>query len=381
MLLAETVVRHARIACTPLLLLAAACAGGAGEHAHVPHAAESTCAARAVNEAGETSPRSVSWLDHALPADRHELDRWCLGVGVPVVTTARRVHPQLDSIAVITWNVHVGEGRIDALVADLRSGALTGSPVEHFVLLVQEARRNDRRVPLPLPTHAKGSRRLGDPHGGAAGDVVATARRLGLELFYVPSMRNGGGSAGAPAGDRGNAILSTLPLTSLTAIELPLLAQRRVAVAATIPLLDMAGRARELRVTSVHLDYGASRSRPLAPFGPGRTLQAGALAAALAGGGNSVVGGDFNTWSLGFLEGALVRMEASFPDLPGQTRATFRTAGVLPRRLDHLFLRAADVTGAAPVRVDYRYGSDHHPVLAWIRLSGIAAGAVEPAGR
>jgi endonuclease/exonuclease/phosphatase family metal-dependent hydrolase len=347
----------------------------------MPHPPEAACAAGAVNEAGRVSRVSVHWLDHALPADRHELDRWCLGVGVPVIAATGAAQPQLDSIAVITWNVHVGEGRVDALVADLRSGALTGSPVEHFVLLVQEARRNDHRVPAPLPAHAKGSRRLGDADGGAAGDVVATARRLGLELFYVPSMRNGSGSPGTSAGDRGNAILSTLPLTSLTAIELPLLAQRRVAVAATIPLLDTAGRARELRVTSVHLDYGANRRRPLAPFGPGRTLQADALTEALAGAGNSVVGGDFNTWSLGFLEGALVRMEASFPDLPAQTRATFRTAGVLARRLDHLFLRAADVSGGTPVRIDDRYGSDHHPVMAWIRLSDGPELRVEPGTR
>jgi endonuclease/exonuclease/phosphatase family metal-dependent hydrolase len=363
--------RRARVACTPLLLLAAACAGGAGEHAHSPHPPEAACAAGAVNETGQTSPARVRWLDHSVPVDRHELDRWCLGVGVPVVATGNDAPAHLDSLAVITWNVHVGEGRVDSLVADLRSGGLTGSPVEHFVLLVQEARRNSRRVPAPLPAHAKSARRLGDPDGGAAGDVVATARRLGLDLFYVPSMRNG--SDGAPAGDRGNAILSTLPLTSLTAIELPLLAQRRVAVAATIPLLDATGHLRELRVTSVHLDYGANRRRPLAPFGPGRTLQAGALAEALAGGGNSVVGGDFNTWSLGFLEGALARMEASFPDLPVQSRATFHTAGVLPRRLDHLFLRAADVSGAVPTRIDHRYGSDHFPVMAWIRLSGDAA--------
>jgi endonuclease/exonuclease/phosphatase (EEP) superfamily protein YafD len=42
---------------------------------------------------------------------------------------------------------------------------------------------------------------------------------------------------------------------------------------------------------------------------------------------------------------------------------------MVPRVLDHLFLRGADVQGSTPARVDYRYGSDHHPVLAWIRLT------------
>ncbi len=60
-------------------------------------------------------------------------------------------------------------------------------------------------------------------------EPIATA--LGLSLFYVPSMRNGGANSRE---DRGNAILSNLPLTDLAAYELPFERQRRVALAATI---------------------------------------------------------------------------------------------------------------------------------------------------
>ena len=56
-------------------------------------------------------------------------------------------------------------------------------------------------------------------------DVVAFAREAGLSLFYLPSMRNGLGAEDGKE-DRGNAILSTLPLTELRALELPFVRQR-----------------------------------------------------------------------------------------------------------------------------------------------------------
>jgi endonuclease/exonuclease/phosphatase family metal-dependent hydrolase len=363
-------IRLAAVIAAASLLVMAACAGsipqpGGGDGEARTHAGH--CAAPALDGAGRPAPESVRWLDHSLRSDRWELDGWCRAAGGAVVADMRREPVRLDSVALITWNIHMGAARVDDLVADLRSGALTGSPAEHFVLLVQEARRSGSAVPAVLPPGARTPRRLGDRDAGPAADIVHTAQRLGLGLFYAPSMRNG--SAEHAAEDRGNAILTSVPLTDLMAIELPLLAQRRVAVAATMPFLDAAGNRRELRVTSVHLDYGANRSRPLAPFGSGRTLQAGALADALAGAGNSVVGGDFNTWSLPQLEGGLTRMRAAFPDLPaGRGQATHYSGGILPRQLDHLFLRALDVTGDAPVRLGDRYGSDHYPLIAWIRL-------------
>jgi len=349
-------------------LVVGACAGGATSQRHEPPAAAAaSCAERPVDGMGRPVDTHVQWVDRAVAADRDELDRWCQAVGVPVVAVGSTAPVAVDDVAIITWNVHLGAGRLDDLVADLRSGALTGGPAQHFVLLLQEARRNGGRVPAPLPAEARSPRRLGGADAGPEAEIAATARRLGLNLFYVPSMRNGPGHN--PAEDRGNAILTTLPLTGLKAIELPFLAQRRVAVAATVPVLDGAGRRREFRVTSVHLDIGSDGRQPLALFGSGRTLQATALADALAPGGNDVVGGDLNTWSLARLEGGLALLQTQFPDLPGgPTRPTFYTAGLLPRRLDHLFLRSVDVAGSAPERLDDRYGSDHFPVLAWIRF-------------
>ncbi|MEN3339278.1 MAG: hypothetical protein V7647_2954, partial [Acidobacteriota bacterium] len=85
-------------------------------------------------------------------------------------------------------------------------------------------------MPDALPSRSVYARRL----GGALAhyeQIEPVAAALGLSLYYVPSMRNGGA---APHEDRGNAILSSLPLTDLAAYELPFERQRRVALGATI---------------------------------------------------------------------------------------------------------------------------------------------------
>jgi endonuclease/exonuclease/phosphatase family metal-dependent hydrolase len=348
------------------MISAAACAAAAPpqlDHVRMP---VGDCAALPLDGSGRVLTDEVRWHVEAARADRSELDEWCRGAGAPVVASAGRPSAPVVAIAVVTWNVHLGAGRLDAFVTDLRSGALTGQPAPHFVLLLQEVRRRGGGVPARLVGEARAGRFMGDRDKDA--DIVAVARRLGLHLVYVPSVRNGG--FGEAAEDRGNAILASLPLAEPTGIELPLLSQRRVAVAATVPLLDGMGTARGLRVASAHFDYGASRTRPLAPFGAGRALQAAALAHALEGDGDVVVGGDFNTWLPDRLEGALARLRTEFPDFPGGTTApTFYTGGLLPQRLDHLFMRSVDLRASAPVRIDDRYGSDHFPVMSWLRFA------------
>jgi endonuclease/exonuclease/phosphatase family metal-dependent hydrolase len=55
-----------------------------------------------------------------------------------------------------------------------------------------------------------------------------------MSVLYVPSMRNGGASTRHLPTDRGNAILSSQPLSRPAAIELPGERQRRVAVTAIV---------------------------------------------------------------------------------------------------------------------------------------------------
>ena len=102
------------------------------------------------------------------------------------------------------------------------------SPRRLLVVLVQEAYRSDATVPAISSGRAG---RVLVAQLKAQEDVVETAHALGLNLRYAPSMRNG-----ALQSDRGNAILSSLPLEEAHATELPLVLQRRVAVSAAITL-------------------------------------------------------------------------------------------------------------------------------------------------
>lgn len=322
-----------------------------------------------------TPADDARWISAAEPAEQRELAAWCAAVGPGVLRApaARTADAAVDSLVVVTWNTHVGGGDIAAFVTDLRAGKWTGGrPVMHFVLLLQEVHRAGPAVPTGLPAGARGAARIA--HEGAGPDVVEIADRLGLALWYVPSMRNGH-AADEPGEDRGNAILATLPLSDVAGIELPLEAQRRVATTATVRATDGAGRAWALRVTSLHLDNRSRLARGLATFGSARTRQARAVVTALAAEREAVVGGDLNTWSFDALEDAPHVMRRAFPDAPPQTKPTFVAAGVVPRRLDHLYFRTDEGGMSAPFRVDARYGSDHHPVLAWVAPRADAGGA------
>jgi endonuclease/exonuclease/phosphatase family metal-dependent hydrolase len=258
---------------------------------------------------------------------------------------------------VASWNVNVGAGDLAPFVADLRAGQLSGGRrVEHFVLLLQEVLRTGDTVPPGGPAQSGARRIMRTP---PRVDIVDFARESGLSLLYIPSMRNGL-DASAPAEDRGNAILSTMPLHAPMALELPFVRQRRVAVFAT---LGGWGDEGPIGVASVHLDpfVGANR---LWLFGAGsaRGRQARAITAALPPHGPVVVGGDFNAW-LGADEPALREMaRVSGQPAPAIDR-TYASGAVL----DYLFFRAPASWGAMTYhRASHPYGSDHYPLVGWI---------------
>src|SRR5438445_3095684 len=202
-----------------------------------PHA-PAACRA-AVTPTG--APAIVGWTLANGATDRSILDAWCETVGPAVVLeAAQMLRPSpLDDLMVISWNVDVGGGNLDALLETLPDNADYHRPV---VVLLQEAYRDGPLVP-PLSVAARVPNRIAPkPPSGFRRSVVDVARRRGLSLVYVPSMRNGSESAPGLAEDRGNAILSTLPLSDVRAIELPFEHQRRVAVAASVPILDPDGR-------------------------------------------------------------------------------------------------------------------------------------------
>jgi endonuclease/exonuclease/phosphatase family metal-dependent hydrolase len=262
--------------------------------------------------------------------------------------------------------VRAGAGDVLALIRELESGELTGWPVRDFALLLQEAYRSSPEV--PRGGDAGLTTRISiPPPSGVRIDVQEVAARAGLHAFYAPSMPNGAPREGGPAEDRGNAILSTLPLVELSALELPFEAQRRVAVTASVTGRAEDGTDWTVRLASGHLDTRSRWSRLLDSFGRGRARQAGELARGLEG-ESVLLGADLNTWSTPFLEGALDILYQRFPDTPRYEGATFAAAGLIPRRLDHFLVRLPDGHTTHVRRIPKRYGSDHYPLIAVVRF-------------
>ncbi|MDX1650230.1 MAG: hypothetical protein R3263_10285 [Myxococcota bacterium] len=312
-----------------------------------------------------------------IPGSHPRLPAWRAAVGAPVVLRGAAA-PGGDGarrLAVATWNVHVGGGDLPRFLRDLRGGALTADRPDDAIVLLQEVHRTDDALPaFAAHPHARGAARIeAAPPAGARIDVVEVARRVGdVDLFYAPSMRNGTADAEQPPEDRGNAIVSTLPLRDLVEIELPAEVQRRVAVGAALPVApeaDAAGPA--LAVASAHLDTfdWTQLHRNLGAF---RAVQAEALARGLAAwrGGPAILGGGFNTWARGTREPAVrLRARAFGPLAPGSSRPTSPLPGPLPaRRIDLFFVRGLAEDAFRYERVADRYGSDHHPLVGTLRV-------------
>jgi endonuclease/exonuclease/phosphatase family metal-dependent hydrolase len=317
------------------------------------------------------APDGVEWVLREEPDERSALDAWCWAVGPAVWAdfVPADSRPDLDSIAVVAWNAEVGHGRLTELIADLRSGALTGAPVRDFVLLLQEVHRAGEGVPNRVPQWAAVPRRVGDPGMAGRIDIVEVARRERLSLLYAPSMRNGHANENGLAEDRGNAILSTLPLRSPEILELPYERQRRVAVLASIDALDDAGEPWTLRFASVHLDNRARFGRIYRSFGMARHNQARTLAEHVSDLDAIVVGGDLNTWMPGGDAAAVDALRAGLPfpaDPPREGTAELRW--LFPNlQLDHLLFRVPEGWDAGYRVAGDTYGSDHYPLIGWIR--------------
>ena len=351
---------------TLAILAAAAVVSCARVPIAMPVAQASTCRS-AVDERGQPLTLAIDWRLSDDPDDHAPHLARCRAVGPAVIdaTPATDLGPSdpgtlgpSDVLTIATWNTHVGGGDVRAFVTALKSGALTsGEPVGHFVLFLQEVFRRGPGIPPVVPAGAVAAKRLAEsPPSGPREDIVAAASSLGLALDYVPSTRNGADDVE----DRGNAILSTLPLSGFTAIELPFERLRRVAIAATIDT----GRGSGLRVASVHLDVLGGPSR-LWIFASGlRDRQARALVAALDDGGPIVVGADLNTWADATSERAVATLHAAWPEAElHRLRSTFRFG----LRLDYFFFRLGDGWRGEWRAAGSSFGSDHRPLVS--RLS------------
>lgn len=311
---------------------------------------------RAIAPAAAGSCRSteVQWLSPADPRQRSRLDAWCAGVGGAVHANRANGSENANNVAIeritfVSWNVHVGRGDIRAFLKDLANGLHTeGRPVGDYVLMLQEAVRTEA-VP-PLTPAASGAVRIPAQRPAHEIDIVAISRELGLSLIYVPSMRNGS-APDEPAEDRGNAILSTLPLSQPVAIELPGERQRRVVIV---------GKVATVSVAVVHLDAFGGARRLMAFWTPWmRDAQVRSTAAALPD-GPLVIGGDLNTWH------GRDELAARFLERQFATPLTIDRAGLGFRVLDYMFFRASSSQRARYRQVENLYGSDHRPLVGWV---------------
>jgi endonuclease/exonuclease/phosphatase family metal-dependent hydrolase len=296
------------------------------------------------------------------------LARWCDTIG-PVLLqplASQPPAPVIDRLAVMTWNVHVGSGDVAGVVRRLRAGEFTGGePIEHFVLLLQEAYRRDTAVPAQIPRGFPAPDRVA-ARIGRGPDIGHAASDLGVALFYVPSMRNG--IASVDPEDRGNAILSTLDLHDPVVIELPIENQRRTAVVATVQAETRDGSSWVLRVANVHLDTALAITRG-GPFAA-RRRQAHALIDSLRGPAAlpTLLAGDFNTWR-GPTEPALNILRSAFPETPRtESLETWRGPLGLHAQLDYMFMRGPRAHMLVQ-RLPSRFGSDHYPLLAIVSLN------------
>ena len=297
---------------------------------------------------------TVRWVAPDDAVTRRLLASWCETVG-PVGFHRRSGTLNPGATLVVTWNLHGGAGDVRALLTRLRDDERgAGRPEPNVILLLQEAIRIGA-APARVPSGSSIPRRVASRRADVA-DIMDVARMEDLNAIYVPSMRNGregsNGRDGRPE-DRGNAILSTLPISDVAAIELPFAAQRRVAVSARLG--DSSGG---LHAVSVHLDT----------FG-GHGRKASALVDALATlgvKGPLLVAGDFNS---AMRRDAVIRSS-------GVELHRVPCSGVTHKflQLDHL------LTSGIPAVSDClrlpAFGSDHAPLrvtLSFPSPTGAAA--------
>jgi endonuclease/exonuclease/phosphatase family metal-dependent hydrolase len=314
------------------------------------------------------APSQFSLLRHA-DDEQLRMERWRRNVGAPVAFDFPSGSPAGEPAAllVLSWNVWIGRGRLREVVSRIRDGeyrALGADRDSPLILLIQEAYRSDASLP---PAQGRTGRVFGATRGPQE-DIVETARLLQLNLRYAPSMRNG-----MLPSDRGNAVLSSLPLSDAHAVELPLILQRRVAVSAELALGGY-----RLKLVSAHLD-------PRGPPGhqwlglAGRERQARHLIASVAD-STAILGADLNLGRGRYEKAWRLLGEAGFTfGVPPAVPAWGHTFHALPRLvLDYLLVRdrSGVIRQARVHRLDEHpndrgarvFGSDHHPLLARIDL-------------
>jgi endonuclease/exonuclease/phosphatase family metal-dependent hydrolase len=284
-------------------------------------------------------------------------------VGPPIMFAppeAQRFTDVKGRLIVVNWNVHVGHGQVTDLIEEIsRTEERNGFGKPEFVLLLEETFRQSENI--PASTGFKVPRRIEPPP--ASMDIEALAHKLGWWLYYAPSMRNGS-DIGEHAQDRGNAILSSLPLKDLQSVELPFAVQRRVALIATVT--DYLKQPK-LRVAVTHFDTRAPLLYGWILGGPrARNNQAKGFVSALekfaADRMPIVVGGDLNTYLGSKAVIDIMSEVATHTNCGNQATHTWGLA------LDHIFTNIPGTWQGQCARGSSAFGSDHYPLVLSLNL-------------
>lgn len=364
------------------VLGAGACAFSAEMSRSAP---ASPCPGELLAPARETPDTTVlRWYRATDERDVQLSSRWCETVGPPVVVprpaTSFPAWERGSGLDVVTWNVHINGGDVSGFLQDELGLDCSAAPPRidpgrpPFVLLLQEVWRHSDALPyversrsIPWTIDVEHER-------ADEADIVEVAERCGLALVYVPSARNGPDTGSRPGEDKGNAILSSLPLTTPIAIDLPLEGGRKVALAATV----RSPGGQRVRVVTVHLDVASTLIRALASGNQTRARQVKGLIEALDEAERdgpltqvAVVGGDFNAWAGN--ETTLKLMGRAFPQSPAWDG--LGTRGAFPP--DHIFFgrasfRAFTVEGYR--KIDDLHGSDHNARGLTLRYAPVSGG-------
>jgi endonuclease/exonuclease/phosphatase family metal-dependent hydrolase len=127
-----------------------------------------------------------------------------------------------------------------------------------------------------------------------------------------------------------------------------------------------AGEAWTLALASVHFENRGPGRPP--DWVRGRAQQAQALIAELPESKLAVVGGDFNTLN-GENEPAVRIVGARFANTATHPKnITYVSYVVVRSQLDYLFFQCAGSHRATYWRARSRYGSDHYPIMGFVRL-------------
>jgi len=274
----------------------------------------------------------MRWNDN-----QQTLDLWCHSVGRPVLEPRFPGPGDVTGMRILSWNVHVGAGRLEELLPRLLEDAARENT--GLTILLQETFRTGDAVPESYPATLRVPRAI-RPRRPTM-DVREIADRFGLSVAYVPSVRNGSATSMAEREDRGK--------------------QRRVALSALVPWRE-GDRQSSIRVVSTHLDTNGDRVAQAAALSEHLTILAGIPV---------VIGGDLNSRG-GKDDDAVLAIARRFPVASCGTGRTHRW----PLRLDVLvpigrldFMFAAmetEMVSSCETLRDAR-GSDHLPLLMTLR--------------